>query len=214
MKHIYLIGDSIIDNAPYVKQGHTVTDYLTHKTIDLANVTKLALDGDITTGAINQLSKVSSKCDHLIISVGGNDALQSAHHLYACVNNIAEGLEHLAAVLKEFKSNYNKVLQKALSVCPNITIATIYNNVPGLGIAEKTALALFNETILELAIMHAVKIIDLRVICNQESDYSVTSPIEPSETGGDKISQAIVNAVFNTDDSCFTLKHSTQVVYG
>jgi hypothetical protein len=39
--------------------------------------------------------------------------------------------------------------------------------------------------------MAKVPVIDLRIICNKLSDYSDISPIEPSDAGGHKISQAI-----------------------
>jgi hypothetical protein len=59
------------------------------------------------------------------------------------------------------------------------------------GNGEKTALALFNEIILQEAFLAHVPIIDLRLTCNEEVDYSEVSPIEPSHAGGQKIAQAI-----------------------
>jgi hypothetical protein len=47
-----------------------------------------------------------------------------------------------------------------------------------------TALALFNEVILEEACKRKLAVIDLRTICNEKEDYSEVSPIEPSHQGG------------------------------
>jgi hypothetical protein len=83
------------------------------------------------------------------------------------------------------------MLWHVLSVGLPVAVCTIYNTVPGLDSATKTALALFNEIILQEAAMAKVPVIDLRIICNELSDYSDISPIEPSDAGGKKISQAI-----------------------
>jgi hypothetical protein len=83
------------------------------------------------------------------------------------------------------------MLQHILSFELPVAVCTIYNTIPGLDGATKTALALFNEIILQEAAMAKVPVIDLRIICDELNDYSVISPIEPSDAGGKKISQAI-----------------------
>jgi hypothetical protein len=81
----------------------------------------------------------------------------------------------------------------------NIVICTIYNKVPTIPESALSALALFNEVILEEAAVRNLPIIDLRVICNEVGDYSTVSPIEPSEQGGEKIVR-VINTVLNNHD--------------
>jgi len=50
------------------------------------------------------------------------------------------------------------------------------------------ALMTFNDVILRCGIERGLSIIDLRLICNEKSDY--TNPIEPSGSGGLKIAKA------------------------
>jgi GDSL-like Lipase/Acylhydrolase family len=196
MQHIVLIGDSIIDNAPYVMAGHTVTDYLTRKIDDSIKITRLARDGDVTEGAMEQLSRLPEDCTDIVISVGGNDALKYSSVLNSKVNTVAEAMDAFACIKEEFKFNYLCVLNEALdNENINVVVMTIYNNVPGLPDAERTALALFNEVILDVALGLGLKVIDLRHVCHLEEHYSPVSPIEPSEDGGDAITDVLINAL-------------------
>jgi hypothetical protein len=46
-------------------------------------VTRLAIDGAVTSGVVRQLSQEPADTTHLVIRAGGNDALQEAHILDA-----------------------------------------------------------------------------------------------------------------------------------
>ena len=61
--------------------------------------------------------------------------------------------------------------------------------------AQHTGLCLFNEVILREAFRVGVPVVDLRLICNEASDYAESSPIEPSVAGGGKIARAISRAI-------------------
>lgn len=188
--HIVLIGDSIFDNAPYVDTGCTVSDQLSELAKD-NRVTLLAVDGDITTDVDNQLRSLPSTATHLFVSCGGNDALQCLPALYEPVRTVGEAMDVFRAVTESFRHNYRAMLTSILSRNENLTVCTIYNCIPELPGREKTALSIFNEIILEEAIRKNLPVIDLRLVCNSEQDYSTVSPIEPSEEGGRKISRLI-----------------------
>ena len=76
-------------------------------------------------------------------------------------------------------------LKRPMAVC------TIYDSVPNLSPELKTALCIFNDSIVREANAVRVPVIDLRIICTDASDYSELSPIEPSGQGGGKIAKAI-----------------------
>ena len=80
-------------------------------------------------------------------------------------------------------------------------ICTIYDTIHGIPRAAITALSIFNDVILREGIRLGLPILDLRLICDQMSDYSELSPIEPSETGGAKIAEAIKRVVLGHDFS-------------
>ena len=56
-------------------------------------------------------------------------------------------------------------------------------------------MSLFNDVIVRVAMRHRFGILDLREHLQSPTDYSTESPIEPSETGGDKIARAVVQAI-------------------
>ena len=134
-----------------------------------------------------------------VLSVGGNDALQSASVLSESTNNVFEALTKLGMVADTFRRNYLLVLEEMLEVYEKdlIRVCTIYNKIPiGPTLPKEalTALALFNDVITEEVNRRDLQLIDLRVICDSNDCYSKVSPIEPSEEGGRRIVQAILNS--------------------
>ena len=93
MNKITLIGDSIFDNGTYVVPGEPdVTQQVKGLLDDGDTVTRLAVDGDITSGVERQLRGIPDGATHLFISVGGNDALGYLHLFERPVPNIGAAL--------------------------------------------------------------------------------------------------------------------------
>ena len=96
-----------------------------------------------------------------------------------------------------FRERYTDMLQAIADRELPMLVCTIYDQVPNIGEAERAALAMFNEIILQEAHGKVERIIDLRLICRDAADYSTVSPIEPSEQGGRKITSAIRGAILD-----------------
>jgi hypothetical protein len=94
-----------------------------------------------------------------------------------------------------FRTLYREMLEGVGRAARPTAVCTIYDAIPDLGPAERTALAGFNEIILREAFRVGIPVIDLRQVCGQAADFSTISSIEPSVTGGAKIARAIVEAV-------------------
>lgn len=188
--HIVLIGDSILDNAIYVESGSAV-EQLLQTSLPGTEVSLLAVDGDVTTDVARQLKRFPDKASHVFVSCGGNDALGLYNLLDTKINSVFDALVLLNAAKEKFRSNYRKMLKSIIKKHRNLHVCTVYNRPPTLSAAELTLLALFNEVIIEEAVLRHVPIIDLRVICSEPSDFSDSSPIEPSRQGGQKIVDAI-----------------------
>lgn len=116
----------------------------------------------------------------------------------ACLNilnmkaaSVGDALEILSDVRHTFRCNYRKALAAVTDRPAETIVCTIYNRIPGISERALTALALFNEIILEEAALHGLPVLDLRAICTDATDYSPISPIEPSRQGGQKIARAI-----------------------
>jgi GDSL-like Lipase/Acylhydrolase family len=199
MNHIILLGDSILDNAAYVEDGPAVIDQLKAKLPKSWNATLRAVDGSTTADIKTQLLQLPSDTSHLVISVGGNNALLRLEFLQERASSVAEVMSRLAQLGEEFQHSYQSMLQKALVHKKPTILCTIYY--PQFSEPYQTiaiaALTMFNDAILRAAFVAGLPVIDLRLLCNDPADYA--NPIEPSEIGGEKIAKTIVQIVKEHD---------------
>lgn len=189
--HIVLLGDSIFDNAKYVPDGLSVIEHL--RQIIPANwqATLVAVDGDATPDVFSQTKRIPETATHLIVSIGGNDALGSTGVMTQQVDTVLFALHHLNIIRRRFRNEYRDMLAEVLALRLPTAVCTIYDAVPGLEPELQTALCIFNDSICREAMAAGVPIIDLRAVCHEPEDYSTVSPIEPSAVGGAKIARAI-----------------------
>src|SRR4051812_33342691 len=205
MPHLILLGDSIFDNAVYVPGGPSVLDHLRRILPPDWRATLLATDGAIASDVRTQPTRPPADATHLVVSAGGNDALERAGPLLRDdAGTVANALALLADAQADFRRDYRAMLDAivAASTATNATslaLCTIYDAIPGLGQAERAGLALFNDVITREAFRTGAALIDLRLICTETSDYAATSPIEPSAAGGGKIARALLRAATTHD---------------
>lgn len=197
MPHVVLLGDSIFDNLAYVAGGPAVIDQFHHVLPPEWRSTLLAVDGDTTEMVAVRLTALPGDATHMVVSVGGNDALMHLELLEAEHNVLSE----LAEVRDEFAGRYRTMLDTVLSHGKSTALCTIYDNVPGLTPAAKAALATFNDVILREAARSQCPVLDLRILCDNTADYSDLSPIEPSVAGGAKIASLIARVLRDHDFS-------------
>jgi len=93
MPHIVLLGDSVFDNAAYVAGGPDVVQQLRAILPPGWRATLNARDGASIADLADQLQKLPAESSHLVVSIGGNDALGEAALLDAGVASMAEALE-------------------------------------------------------------------------------------------------------------------------
>lgn len=147
-----------------------------------------------------QFEQVPTDASHLVLSVGGNDALDySGMLLHEPARSFAEVLSQLAEIQEQFGRDYRGVLERVLAHGKPVAVCTVYDAIPGLDVVERTGLCLFNDVVLREAFRMGTPVIDLRLICTDAADYSRTSPIEPSAIGGGKITRAIARLVTEYD---------------
>jgi lysophospholipase L1-like esterase len=193
--HIVLLGDSIFDNRAYTGPEPDVASHL-RTLLPNERTTLLAVDGSTISDLSRQLARVPEDASHLVISIGGNDALMNSDLLDLPARSTAEALEMFAQRIADFESGYRGAVAQALRFGLPTTICTIYNgNLPDPRHARlaRVALTTFNDVILRVGFEHGLDVIDLRIVCNEPGDYA--NPIEPSGPGGLKIARAIAMAV-------------------
>lgn len=200
MKHIVLLGDSIFDNGAYVRGGPDVIRQLGAKLPEGWKATLNARDGSLVENVGRQLAQLPGGASHLLVSVGGNNALGHVDILTEKAQSVAEVLDRLAHVGESFQRQYHAMLDEILSRRLPTAICTIYYprlSDPALQRIAVTALTIFNDVIIRQAFVAGVPLLDLRLICNEEADYA--NEIEPSAAGGEKIADAILKLVAEHD---------------
>ncbi len=201
MGHVALLGDSILDNGAYVSGGSPVVEQLRGRLPRGWRTTLLARDGADSSGVIDQVERLPEDVSHLVISAGGNDALESAPILTFPNPDLVQLLEELVSMQNEFRLSYRRMIRTVVEKEIPTLACTIYDAIPSLGPAERMALSLFNDVIVRELCTARFPVLDLRLICDEASDYAEVSPIEPSEIGGSKIASAIARVVMSHDFS-------------
>lgn len=195
MAHVVLLGDSIFDNALYVPRGESIIQQLRSRLGRGDRATLLAVDGAVISSVAKQLEKLPEDTTHLVLSVGGNNALEEGGLLSEKLTSAQDGFSKLARIQYQFAAAYRHLLRDLRSLGRPVVVCTIYDAIPGLPREAVTALSAFNDSIIRAAIDASVPINDLRFVCNDARDFSELSPIEPSEIGGAKIAASIAKIV-------------------
>lgn len=187
---VVLLGDSVFDNGAYVPGEPDVVAQVRALLPAGWSATLLAVDGDVISGVARQLRGLPRSATHLVVSVGGNDALGVAHLLQAPARSVAEGLHLLGGVQEDFASAYAAMLDAVTGIGLPTAMCTIYDTrlEPGSSVI-RSGLALFNDRITRAAFSRGLSVLDLRLLCDEDADYA--NPIEPSAQGGAKIAAAI-----------------------
>jgi hypothetical protein len=196
--HIVLLGDSIFDNRRYTAGEPDVATHLRTRVGTRWKVTLRAVDGSTTRDLEPQLLRLPDDATHLVVSVGGNDALQSIDLLSLRVTTITQALERFAQRLDAFERSYRGAIQECLRPGHPVAVCTIYHGAleEDLRTAARVGVSLFNDVILRTAIDLQLSALELRSICTEPGDYA--NPIEPSGVGGGKIATAIANMILES----------------
>lgn len=208
MNHVVLLGDSVFDNSGYLKPGEPdVLAQVQAKLPDGWRTTMNAVDGAITTSVKRQLARLPEDASHLILSIGGSDALGCSAILREGARSVAEVLTRIADTRDAFARGYRRMLDLVTSYRLPTALCTIHDGRFPEQESRRhvvASLSVFNDIITREAFSRRLSLIDLRLICNQHDDYA--DPIELSAKGGDKIARAIAQVVAGS-----TTSHRSQV---
>jgi len=199
-QNVVLLGDSVFDNGAYVSGGRTVYGHLQPRLPKGWQATLLAVDGHTARDVSRQLVRLPPNASHLVISVGGNDALGQMNVLSEKAQSMTDALNRMAAVSEAFQRSYQKMLEEVLAHGLPTALCTIYYPRfpdPTMQRLAVTALAPFNDSIILEAFRAGIPLLDLRLICDDAADYA--NPIEPSVKGGEKIATAIATLLREHD---------------
>jgi lysophospholipase L1-like esterase len=203
MSRVILLGDSIIDNGAYVPGEPDVTKQLQAR-LPRRTVIKRAVDGAVTADVLRSQVNGLESSDHLILSVGGNDALQHRDILENAGSlNAGDVLLRFWTIREEFRKTYTALLDRLAATKAQVMVMTVYNpNFAAYGddlqrMAE-SGVSTFNDVIQQEAHARAFHILELRTLFTDTADYA--NPIEPSAIGGAKLANAMAEWVENERD--------------
>jgi hypothetical protein len=202
MPHVVLLGDSIFDNGAYVGGGPDVIRQLRRILPNGWTATLAAVDGAVTGIVARQVQQVPPDASHLVVSVGGNDALGHVRILEDASRSIADALNRLAGIGDGFEHDYRAMLDRVLARALLTAVCTIYDPRypdPRMQRLAVSGLTVFNDAIMRQAFARGLPLIDLRLVCDEDVDYA--NPIEPSSHGGEKIVHAIARLLTEHDFS-------------
>jgi hypothetical protein len=202
MAKVVLLGDSVFDNGAYVGRDPDVVAQLRQRLPHGWDAALLAIDGSVMAGVIEQSRRLPADATHLLVSMGGNDALRMSSVLGASSTSVADVLTRLADVRDDFCMQYEAALDALVATNLPLAVCTIYDvryPDPAQRRVAVAALALINDCIIRQAAGRGIPVLDLRLVCSEDDDFA--NPIEPSSKGGRKIADAMVALLKHHDFS-------------
>lgn len=196
-KIVVLLGDSVIDNGEYVRSGELDVAQQLQMRLPDHTVVKRAVDGATCADVLRWQTDDLRDADSIVLSAGGNDALQHLDLLDVSVATTPKDvLVRLWSIREEFRRSYVALLDSlALTRRPVLSL-TVYNPCfDGHGFdaayqqAAESGLSIINDVIQQEARRRAFDILELRTLFDDRADYA--NPIEPSAIGGAKLAKCV-----------------------
>jgi hypothetical protein len=194
---VFLLGDSIIDNAGYVRPGEPDVACQLASLLPQHTVFKRAVDGAKSGDVLAcQIAEVE-RAGHIVLSAGGNDALAHIDLLEDAAQQRAKDvLVRLWSIREELRREYAALLARLALTRRPALVLTVYNPCfhahgfdAGYQQAAESAMSIINDVIQQEARRRSFDVLELRTLFNDQADYA--NPIEPSAIGGAKLAKSI-----------------------
>lgn len=205
MPQMVLLGDGILANGKHTNKepdtAATIRGLLPGWTVML-----LAGEGSAMSAVPAQLQRLPANPDLVVLSVGGNDAMEHTDLLQQPAKSSGETLDALIAMVDGFTQKYEALVRTVRGRAPRLILCTIYE--PPL-VGKNTAsrarvlVTLLNDRILRTAYRSGSDVLDLRAICTGPEDFRMQ--IEPSASGAAKIGRAIAAIAGGTEGRRITV---------
>lgn len=195
---LYLYGDSILDNAPYVAPGDAVIDQLRRRIGP--TVMLCARDGALVRDVMVQIARQRPGDDDVaVLSVGGNDLLNIADRVM--MTPIAD-FAPIVDVLQQLNDNYQHLVTRLVATYQHVVLCTVYIPPdlaqlfePGSDMTlALRAIRYHNHLVAETAQRYGTHLLDIANVCTEPTDF--VHVIEPSARGGAKLVDALIQFPF------------------
>jgi hypothetical protein len=196
MPTLALLGDSILDNRPYVAPEPDTAAHLRRRLGPDWTVDLLARDGAAIADVRLQLARLPDPIDCAVLSVGGNDALRHVGLLGEPASSVAEVLAELGRIADGFAEGYEALVAELAPRVGRLLLCTIYEPPLSDRLSARLArvpLSLLNDRVIRCAAGRGLEVVELRAVCTRPEDFVME--IEPSPAGASKIAGAIARAL-------------------
>lgn len=187
-KTYVLLGDSILKNNNYVKDGMGIDDLLIERNV--GNVKSLAVDNSTIVDVYKQISSIpvdTNTPDTLVfLSVGGNNILQN----YAeNSNNDLSDTTYLKTIFAAYKTLVRTLREKMTN--SKIVLVDIYYPQNVKYQVYRDLITNWNTMLYDYARENNLNILKISKVVTDKDDF--TLGYEPSDKGGTKIVDLISN---------------------
>lgn len=202
MPRVLIVGDSTLDNGPYVGAGgRPFYDHLEEALKGAFAVEFRALDGALVRDVIDrQLPRpgAGEAYEAVVVSVGGNDALGHADLLSSDERRtLMETALLLGGIQEAFRQDYRQMLARARPLAPRLIALVVYRGcfsldpaaTPDWQAATSTLLSIFTDVMAEEARAVDADVLDLRTLFTDPGLYA--NPIEPNDPGGALVARTL-----------------------
>jgi hypothetical protein len=198
--HLVLLGDSILDNAPYTTPKPDTAAHLRRLIGERWSVELLARDGARMAEMQEQVDLIDGPAV-AVLSIGGNDATRYIGMLGKPATSVGGVIGDFLAIADGFAPRYAAVVDALVPRVSRLVLCTLYDvrlEPPEAARLVRLPIALINDRIIGVAIARGLEVIDLRAVCTEDADF--TLQIEPSPQGAEKIARAIAAVVDRPDE--------------
>jgi hypothetical protein len=181
---VVLIGDSMLNNSAYVSANQSVPDLLSKKLVG-NTVYNFAKDGATINDCYAQLDKISTELNNsntsIIVSCGGNNILGSRSLKKIDMTNLF--------------NEYSELLKSIKTRVPNASlyVLNLYTPTNRHYVSYHKAIDQWNQLLEDNKSSLQYNIINTSSLLVTDEDF--TYNIEPSEKGGKKIVESILNNI-------------------
>ena len=185
-KSVVLLGDSILKNNSYVPNGKGIDNILEERSLKIYS---LAVNSSKIVDVYSQINKIpidlNNKSTTIFLSSGGNDILSFYVDQHGDPNDTGFLNTMMAAYKKMVKS-----IQTRMDLS-KIVLLDIYYPTSNQYAQYKPVLVKWNDLIANYARENSLGLLQISQYVTSNEDF--TLGIEPSEKGGEKIAQGILD---------------------
>ncbi|MFL9826668.1 SGNH/GDSL hydrolase family protein [Rhodoplanes sp. SY1] len=197
--HVVLLGDTVFDPGADVGSSGGVLAALRRVLPAGAAASSLARDGAAIDDLPAQLTRLPADVTHLVVSIGGADAIAALAGVTDPVATVGDSLDRLAAARDRFAGRYAAVADALKATHRPVALCTMWRpsaREDRFARAAGVGIDLLDNAIVRIALARGLALIDLRLVCPGEDDFDLAGT--PSARGCAKTASAVVRFVDRT----------------